>query len=179
MKELKGLLFPNVSRPILVAEWELIMLTELPRLRFYYFFVAVILISSRIFAATQVYDVSQVQVIRGEGLSTMEFGVSSPDGKHFYASLFGLSGIAVFDHTQSALTLKHVYRSGSEGISNLQSPGEMVFNAAGTILYIGAENVDGFVTSFARDPATGLLSLIDNDTQPGVVSTPHGTFLRW
>jgi len=109
------------------------MLTELPRLRFYYFFVAVILISSRIFAATQVYDVSQVQVIRGEGLSTMEFGVSSPDGKHFYASLFGLSGIAVFDHTQSALTLKHVYRSGSEGISNLQSPGEMVFNAAGTI----------------------------------------------
>jgi 6-phosphogluconolactonase (cycloisomerase 2 family) len=133
-------------------------------------------------ADTQVYDINQVQLIRGNGLGWTYYSASSPDGNHFYASLWGNSGIAVFDHDQSALTLKKIHYSGSEGVGNMVGPGELGINAAGTILFAGSSDFGGPVNSFSRDPGTGLLSIIDSYTEPDwspaeLALAPSGEFL--
>ncbi len=110
-----------------------------------------------IFVEAQVDGTGSVQDLNGaQGI------VVSPDGAHVYVASYAEDALTIFSRnaTSGGLTYLGRVKEGDPGISTLDGASGLAMDAAGEQLYV-ASHSDKSVTVFDRDPATGLLTLVD------------------
>jgi len=110
---------------------------------------------------------SFVEALRGpageiDGLNGAHGLAVSPNGGHLYVAGRVDDGLAVFaqDPNTGALSFVEVVRNGVGGIEGLDSVRAVALSPNGSHVYAAAANDDA-VSVFARDGATGELSLIE------------------
>ena len=94
----------------------------------------------------------------------------SPDGAHVYVASYVDDAVTVFSRNATTGRLTYVDRvkEGDLGITTLNGACSLAMDANGEQLYV-VSYTDYAVTVFDRDPATGVLTLIDSE-QDGVPS---------
>ncbi|WP_177428228.1 beta-propeller fold lactonase family protein [Candidatus Venteria ishoeyi] len=102
----------------------------------------------------------------------------SPDGKHLYAGGFLANALLVMarDVTDGTLTVIEVLREGENGVSGLNKPAAIDFNADGSQVF-----VSGFggntLSRFERNASTGQLSFAQV-VQPDTLTSPYSLISR-
>ena len=111
------------------------------------------------------------------GLNGASFVAISPDTANLYVASSDEDAVAVFarNKTTGKLTFVEVKQTGSSGITTLDGARSLAISPDGKQVYVVSINDDA-LTAFARDLATGRLTLIEayTDGQSGVngLSTP-------
>lgn len=109
------------------------------------------------FVEEETDGVGGVDGLRGAGAVQV-----SPDGAHVYVAGLGDSAVAVFsrDSATGALSFVGAARDGVGGVDGLSFVSSIALSPDGDHLY-AASLGDDAVAEFARDPASGLLSLLE------------------
>ena len=113
----------------------------------------------------------------------------TPDGNHVYVCSFWEHSVAVFSRSQETglLTFLQYYKDDYNGVSGLLWAQDIHVSPDGNNVYVGATK-DEELTSFSRDPNTGLLTYMDTfqdnvngvdglDDPDGICFYPGGTHL--
>lgn len=87
----------------------------------------------------------------------------SSDGKYLYVSGAADNAIAVFarDASSGALMFKGAVSNGSNGVTGLQSPEQLVMSGDGRYLYVAAAAANA-VVAFQRDSGSGGLTFVQS-----------------
>jgi 6-phosphogluconolactonase (cycloisomerase 2 family) len=99
-----------------------------------------------------------------EGLDGASGVAVSPDGSHVFVAGTREDELAIFtrDAGTGALTFLELVQDGKRGVSGLDQAGTVVLSPDGEQVYVGGiDYYSAALGSFARDPATGILSYVE------------------
>ncbi len=112
-------------------------------------------------------------VLEGAG----EF-VLSPDEAHVYVPGWDRLLVMARDPASGRLTLVQTLAAGDFGLPDFAGAGSAVLSPLGDFLYLGLTNSDAQrILVFARDPASGTLSFVQQLTSPATAHSPRLTAL--
>jgi len=100
-----------------------------------------------------------------DGLDGAEGVAASPDAKHVYVSGGNDDAVATFSRNLAtgALTFVEQDKDGVSGVDGLDDARRVAASPDGGNVYVGGQDDDAIAT-FARDPATGALAQVEQDT---------------